>query len=176
MSALESLLTQYSIESILIFLIGIVLAFKFLSELWDWAYNRIRNHFNIKTDQQQQEAEDREHMDRIEQKLDELSKDMHDRHDKLADSVAELKDKQRQTTDRLQENTRSYIIDKHHFLCYQMKQIDDLTLQSLERRYMFYKADGGDSFIDQLMEELRELPRVMSLPNMNDNTYRDGIM
>ena len=62
--------------------------------------------------------------------------------------------------ERLQENTRSFLIDAHHRFCYEVKGIDDLNLQSLERRYMFYKTAGGDSFIDDLMDEIRELPRL----------------
>lgn len=44
--------------------------------------------------------------------------------------------------------------------CYEVKAIDDLNLQSLERRYLYYKAAGGNSFIDGLMEEIRSLPRI----------------
>jgi hypothetical protein len=62
--------------------------------------------------------------------------------------------------ERLQENARSDLIDAHHQFCYQYKQIDDLSLQSLERRYLYYKTAGGDTFIDHLMEEVRALPRV----------------
>lgn len=64
------------------------------------------------------------------------------------------------TTERLQENSRSYIIDKHHYFCYDVKAIDDLNLQSLERRYLYYKAAGGNSYIEGLMEEIRDLPKV----------------
>ena len=62
--------------------------------------------------------------------------------------------------ERLQENTRSFLIDAHHKHCYQIKSIDDLTLQSVERRYLYYKTAGGNSFIDGLMDEIRKLPRI----------------
>lgn len=100
---------------------------------------------------------------------------MYKRHDDLNESVSKLIEQQIHTTDRLQENTRSYIIDKHHYFCYQIRAIDDMNLQSLERRYMYYKADGGNSFIDQLMEEIRQLPRV-NLQHRIEEIERDGIM
>ena len=37
--------------------------------------------------------------------------------------------------------------------------IDDIGLQSMERTYFYYKAAGGNTFIDTLMDEVRELPR-----------------
>ena len=75
------------------------------------------------------------------------------------------------TTERLQENSRSYIIDKHHYFCYEVKAIDDLNLQSLERRYLYYKAAGGNSYIDGLMEEIRDLPKV----NLQDKNVVEAI-
>ena len=62
--------------------------------------------------------------------------------------------------ERLQENTRSYLIDAHHKFCYEKRAIDDLSLQAMERRYLYYKTAGGNSFIDGLMDEVRNLPRI----------------
>jgi hypothetical protein len=73
--------------------------------------------------------------------------------------------------ERLQENTRSFLIDAHHKFCYEVKGIDDLNLQSLERRYLYYKSAGGNSFVDELMKEIRELPKINYLtvhPKIND--------
>lgn len=160
MSTIESLFSQYSIESIILFSIGLVVAFKFISELWDWVYSRIKKHFNIQSEKQQQDAEDREKTASLETKMDKFIDTMYKRHDDLDMTIQKLTEQQEHTVDRLQENTRSFIIDKHHYFCYQLGAIDDMNLQSLERRYMYYKSDGGNSFIDQLMEEIRHLPRV----------------
>ena len=62
--------------------------------------------------------------------------------------------------ERLQENTRSYLIDAHHKFCYDIKAIDDLSLQAMERRYLYYKTAGGNSFVDNLMDEVRNLPKI----------------
>ena len=69
--------------------------------------------------------------------------------------------------DRMQDSTRAYIIEKHHYYCYQMKAIDDMSLQDLERRFMYYKASGGNTFIDSLMDEIRSLPK-MTLEKMKE--------
>lgn len=175
MGSVETLFAQFSIESIILIILGLVVAFKFISELWDWTYARIKKHFNIQTEKQQQDEQDRADIKKLENDLSIFMDKMYEKHDTLGVTVNNLIEQQERTTERLQENTRSFIIDKHHYFCYQIKAIDDLNLQSLERRYMYYKADGGDSFIDQLMEEIRKLPRV-NLQHRLEEIQRDGIM
>lgn len=175
MGSIESLFSQFSIESIILIIISLVVAFKFVSELWDWLYNKIKKHFNIQTEKQQQDEKDREQTKALEKKMNTFMDKIYEKHDNLDKIVNKLIEQQERTTDRLQENTRSFIIDKHHYFCYQIKAIDDMNLQSLERRYMYYKADGGDSFIDQLMEEIRQLPRV-NLQHRIEEIQRDGVM
>lgn len=175
MGSVENLFTQFSIESIILMILGIVVTFKFVSELWDWLYARIKKHFNIQTEKQQQEEQDRKNLKKLENNLNIFMDKMYKKYDDLSSTASQLIEQQERTTERLQENTRSFIIDKHHYFCYQVKAIDDLNLQSLERRYMYYKADRGDSFIDQLMEEIRQLPRV-NLQHRLEEIQRDGMM
>ena len=40
-----------------------------------------------------------------------------------------------------------------------MGWIDDFSLDCLERRYQHYADEGGNSFIEGFMEELRALPK-----------------
>ena len=96
------------------------------------------------------------HIDNLTNKIDDLSKqnkETHQRQDQT-DKVLNL------VQERLQETSRGYLIDAHHKFCYEYGQIDDLSLQSIERRYLYYKTAGGDTFIDHLIEEIRSLPRV----------------
>ena len=73
--------------------------------------------------------------------------------------------------ERLQENTRSYLIDAHHKFCYEIKAIDDLNLQAMERRYLYYKTAGGNSFIDGLMDQVRQLPRINFYTGVIDENH-----
>ena len=57
------------------------------------------------------------------------------------------------------DDIKAWITEKHHFYCYQQKYIDDYTLDCLEKRFTRYEAEGGNSFIHNLMDDLRELPR-----------------
>ena len=153
---IEQLLSQYSIETLIILIALLGFSIKVMSELWEWFYNKFKEHFSFRTQR------DQDHQQLIEE-IKELSSDIKatkaEIH-RLENNMSQFSDQMKITTERLQENARNYIIDKHHYFCYQVKAIDDLSLQSLERRFLYYKAAGGNSFIDGLMEEIRELPRL----------------
>lgn len=156
MSTLTELFSQYSIETIILFAVGLGVAIKFIGELIEYFYNRVRKHFNVQNLKDQQHNEIVEGISETKEGVATLTTEI----DELKAKIAILESQGILTTERLQENSRSYIIDKHHYFCYEVHAIDDLNLQSLERRYLYYKAAGGNSFIDGLMEEIRSLPRM----------------
>lgn len=56
------------------------------------------------------------------------------------------------------DDIRSWITDKYH--CFiKLGYIDDFSLDCLERRFKSYKQEGGNTYVDSMMEELRALPR-----------------
>lgn len=56
------------------------------------------------------------------------------------------------------DDIRSWITDKYH--CFiNLGYIDDFSLDCLERRFKSYKQEGGNTYVDSMMEELRALPR-----------------
>ena len=156
MGMIEQLFTQYSIETLVILVALLGFSIKAKSELWEWFYNKFKEHFSFRTQR------DQDHQQLVTE-IKELSTDIKTVREEvhhLEDNMNQFSDQMKITTERLQENARNYIIDKHHYFCYQIKAIDDLSLQSLERRFLYYTAAGGNSFIDGLMEEIRELPRL----------------
>lgn len=157
MNIIDQFFTQYSTEFIIIFIISIGVAIKFASELYDFFYNKIHSKFESES------SADREHHDLVEmmRKLEGNIDDLKSMIDDQNKKIDWLQEQTTITTERLQEDARSYIIDKHHYFCYEIGKIDDLSLQSLERRYVYYKNAGGNSFIDGLMEEIRALPRAV---------------
>ena len=57
------------------------------------------------------------------------------------------------------DDIKHSITKEHHYFCYNLNSIDDYSLDCIERRYSHYKEEGGNSFIDILMQDLRNLPR-----------------
>ena len=163
MEALTTLLTEYSFPAIIIIIFLLLVAFKFVSDLIEWLYNKAKGFFKKQTDEEKKE-----------EKLEGYFKDTNDHFEKINkrfddtdEQILEIRKFQENTAERLkfieerqQENTRSFLIDAHHKFCYEYKAIDDINLQSVERRYSYYKHAGGDTFIDSLIEDIRELPKV----------------
>jgi hypothetical protein len=48
----------------------------------------------------------------------------------------------------------------HAKYCYELGAIDDSMKQNLEYLYVRYKENGGNSFVDDLMSEIRELKTI----------------
>lgn len=184
MDAVTTLLSNLSVEGIIFIIILFAVSVKFLGELFEYLYTKLKKYFDIKdtkerrheevmqsldelkrdnTERREREKYRDERVEKISQQLDAQDKDSAELKQvvqNLTAELVELKDKVSILTERTQDSTRAYIIDKHHHFCYQIKAIDDMSLQDLERRFMFYKAAGGDTFIDALMEEVRSLPRL----------------
>ena len=57
------------------------------------------------------------------------------------------------------ENIKSFITRQHHYFVYELKWIDDYSLDCIERRFNVYKSEQGNSFIEGLMNEIRALPK-----------------
>ena len=182
------LLNNYSIEQIILILIVVLLCCKVLIEIFNYFYDKARNYFGVKNTQQSwedkvakelevlnnqmQEVQVRQQqqqhkLTRVEEKIDKIETYSQENYN----NYIQLENSMKLVQERLQENTRSFLIDAHHKFCYEVKGIDDLNLQSLERRYLYYKSAGGNSFVDELMKEIRELPKINYLtvhPKIND--------
>jgi len=164
---LNSLLSSYPLSELLLLVVGLLGAGKVVWSLIEYWLEKINVHVGEKYKRQ-------ERWTNLDKKIDDLTTNLDNHIDGLAEKVDELKAQNEQThehqiqldrslalvQERLQENSRSDLLDAHHKFCYEFKKIDDLSLQSIERRYLYYKTAGGDTFIDHLMEEVRELPRV----------------
>lgn len=155
MGNITNLLSQFSIEAIILFIIAFGLSLKCIGELWDYFYAKIKKYFNYVSSKDKQHDEIINSIQSLHDNIEELKKQQKDNQitmEKVQDNLGLV-------NERLQETSRNYIIDKHHYYCYEIGTIDDLSLQSIEREYLHYKAGGGNSFIDNLMDELRNLPR-----------------
>lgn len=149
-----ALLQHYSLSDILMFTVFLALAVKSLISFFDWAYVYIKKFFNI-------------HYSKINQK-----EALERRLQKGSQVMTELKNNQ-QTTDEILKNLsakidllinsdkddiKSYITRQHHYFCYKLGYIDDFSLDCIEKRFKHYSDEGGNSFIENFMKDLRALP------------------
>ena len=148
MKDLIELLSTYSVGEILIFIVLLALAFKGVVDFYDWAKKKIRDRMGEITDGETEK-------DTIKNNIDELfkmQKAQKESIDKLTESVNLLIQSDK-------DDIKAWITEKHH---YQLKYIDDFSLDCIEKRYAHYKKEGGNSFVEDLMRDLRSLRKVSS--------------
>lgn len=131
------LLTNFTPSQILIFIVLLALAFKAVVDFIDWGKEKLNTHDKKYEQDQEKEKNMIQIMD--------LLKNLTCKVDILMNS------------DR--DDIKSYITERHHYFCYQKGWIDDFSLDCLERRYQHYVEEDGNSYIGQLMEEIRVLPK-----------------
>lgn len=150
------LLQSYSINQILIFIVMLALAIKGLISFWDWGYERLKNGFTKKfqKDKYRQDLEVR--LSNYDKKVNQLEQAQNEMLSKLEYMLKKIDI----LTDSDKDSIKAYITEKHHFYCYNQKWIDDYSLDCLERRFEHYQNEHGNSFIEEMMTEIRALPRT----------------
>ena len=150
------LLKDYDIGEIISILVTFAIGLKGFIVFWDWAVDRIKKAFNQQTQKEKEKAFveekikfNRQELDRLERK----QKEMLGRLDYLAEKVDILVQSDK-------DSIKAFITKEHHYYCYEKKWIDDYSLDCIERRFGHYVKEGGNSFIEELMEEIRGLPKV----------------
>ena len=149
------LLTNYSIEQILGFIVCLALAIKGCVTFWDWGYNRLKQVFQKETEEETKEKQLETRLSNIETSLDTLISAQK----KNTDTINIMKDQISVLSESDKDDIKSFIVREYHYFCEQKKWIDDYSLDSIEKRYMHYKQEGGNSFVHGLMDELRALPK-----------------
>ena len=160
------LLTAYSVKEILIFIVTLAFAAKGCIDLIEYFKGRYEKRFNkdynAKTREQtleehyvkskEQHEESLKYYQSVDRKIDTLAKDLNARLTGIEQTVEMLKISNI-------HDIKGWIVEKHHRL---MKRgwVDDFTMDTLEKRFTDYKNEGGNSYIEGLMKELRALPHT----------------
>ena len=152
---MENLLQTYSVKDVLMFLIMFALAVKGAIDFCDWAYNRIKVVFDKEHIQEQQDAKMEDRLQQGFTIMAQLEKNQGD----LTQQLNNLANKVDLLIDSNKEDIKSFITKEHHYYCYRVGWIDDYSLECCEKRFAYYKQEGGNSFIESFMEELRQLPK-----------------
>ena len=145
------LFQKFTFPDIVTFIVLFALAIKGIISFFEWSQQKIGKVLHIKNDKEQ-----------MKQKLL-----------KNTELIEKITNKQNNTDEYLQEMSqkidlliqsdkdaiKSYITGEHHKFCYDLKEIDDFSLDCLQKRYRHYADEGGNSFIEGFMQDLRKLPR-----------------
>lgn len=145
------LFQKFTFPDIVTFIVLFALAIKGIISFFEWSQQKIGKVLHIKNDKAQ----------------------MKQRLLKNTELIEKITNKQNNTDEYLQKMSqkidlliqsdkdaiKSYITEEHHKFCYDLKEIDDFSLDCLQKRYRHYADEGGNSFIEGFMQDLRKLPR-----------------
>lgn len=149
------LLQHYSLSDILIFIIFLALAVKSLIEFYDWGIERLRKVFN----KEHSKLNGKKELERRLKHGSDIMANLTENQNEIDKALQRLQAKIDMLIESDKDAIKSYITENHHYYCYQKQWIDDFNLDCLERRYCHYADEGGNSFINGFMEELRALPK-----------------
>lgn len=139
---MEKLFNAYTITEIIIFIILLAIAIKGFVTFFDWAKDRLTKKF--KKDSKQDQIENT-----VNKYLEQQNK-MQEQLESIADRIELLilSDK---------EDIKAYITESHRKFC-DLGWIDNYHREILEKRFSYYRQEGGNSFILGFMEDIRDLP------------------
>lgn len=149
---MAELITNYSWSEIILFVIAFAAAIKGVVTFWDWGKDRLRKVYD---------KEDK--IEEIKSLIVKNIKQMNEFSNIQAQTINEiqhLKENITNLTASDKDDIKAWITEKHHHFCYDIKYIDDYSLDCIEKRYAHYVDEGGNSFISKLMEEIRNLPKI----------------
>lgn len=159
------LLKQYSVQDILIFIVILAIAIKGCISFFDWAYARIKQHFDKDNTEISKEKQTHSAIQAHTKSINALIKAQEQnikQFDALQKSIEMLIESDK-------DDIKSWLVEKHHYFCYEKGYIDDYSLDSMERRYRHYEDEGGNSYAATLMAEVRALPKVSMMKDGHNN-------
>lgn len=142
------LLGAFSLTEIVTFLVLLAGAVEGFISFWDWAIARARQAFKKESQREDNIEKINQHEERL-NAMDNILK-------KLSSDIDLLTQSDR-------DDIKAWITEKHHYYCYTQRWIDDYSMDCIEKRFGHYENEGGNSFVLDLMQDLRTLPKVPGL-------------
>ena len=152
---MKEFIETYSFQEMIIFLIAFSVAIKGFVSFWDWGYDRLKRVFKKEDDKNNE-------MNLIQNQIEEQKKEydiLKNSQIQVQGALSDLANKINVLVDSDKDDIKSFIVREHHYFCYQKEWIDDFSLNCIENRFKHYITEGGNSFIEDLMNEIRRLPK-----------------
>ena len=150
-----SVLKDFPISEILLCIVGVLVLVKWIIEYFDWGHKRTKDKYD-------QEVERKKNIEDINEKLNQNSEDIK----MLIEMQKQQNEKIEQQNLRIEllidsdkDDIKAFITEKYHYFVEVKGWIDDYSLDCLERRFQHYKDENGNSFVADLMSEIKRLPK-----------------
>lgn len=149
------LFQKFTFPEIAMFIVLLALAIKGVVSFFEWVQQEIGKALHIKNGK----TAEKEQMKQRLLKNTELIEEITNKQNNTDEYLQEMSQKIDLLIQSDKDAIKSYITGEHHKFCYDLKEIDDFSLDCLQKRYKHYADEGGNSFIEGFMQDLRKLPR-----------------
>lgn len=160
---MEELLTKYSLTEIILFIFVFATSLKGFFTLWDYFYDKIKRHFKEETEEEQDKIDITKQLTDISAQIENINAQHILDRQELIKKIDETNATISVLLASDKDDIKSWITEKHHYFCYESKCIDYQSLDCIEKRYRHYVDEGGNSYVADLMNEIRALPKVSML-------------
>ena len=149
---MEELLARFDLTDIIIMLTLLIIGVEKLIKAIDWLRARFRKSYD-EENILKEEVEDLNKFYEEKKVVDDGFAKVNARIDSICDLVNMLVESDK-------ESIKAYITERHHFFVQERKWIDYHSMDCLERRFAIYEREHGNSFVEDLMNDLRQLPKM----------------
>ena len=156
---MEELLARFELTDIIIMLTLLIVGAEKLIKAIDWLRARFRKSYD-EENTLKEEVEDLNKFYEEKKVVDDGFAKVNARIDSICDLVNMLVESDK-------ESIKAYITERHHFFVQERKWIDYHSMDCLERRFAIYEKEHGNSFVEDLMNDLRQLPKMPIDQNTN---------
>lgn len=146
---MSELLKTFDITTIILVLFMTAIAVREVFELYHYFYDKIYGRY-------EKQDNERDTIANLTTTLDSVSQQVKDIDKKI--NVLQASDK---------DSIKSWIVALYHKYKENPKEFGAMQMDLLERRYGHYKDQGGNSYIDQLMEDLRTIYKEKGESNVS---------
>ena len=138
---MENLLNTFDLKTIILVLFLVAVGARELIQLYRYFRMRIYGRFETQDNE-------KETMDNMEKSMQSVLMELKDIDKKL--TLLQVSNR---------DSIKSWILMSYQKYKENNAQLDSMQMDLLERRYQHYKEQGGNSYIDEIMEELRSIYR-----------------
>ena len=149
------LFQKFTFPEIAMFIVLLALSIKGVVSFFEWVQQKIGKVLHIQNGKIAEKEQMKQRLLKNTQLIEELTNKQNDT-DKYLKKISKKIDI---LVESDRDGIKSHITREHHKFCYDLKEIDDFSLDCLQKRYKHYADEGGNSFIEGFMQDLRKLPR-----------------
>lgn len=152
---MAELLSQYTIPQIILFIAALIFIIKGVQDTIDFFKNKYSQKFNKDYETKTKEIRLEEFYEMAGEQHKEVMMEI----EKVSESVDHLSQRIDRLTESDMHDIKQFIVREYHYFVEQKKWIDDYSLDTILLRYADYKQEGGNSYIEMLIDEIKKLPK-----------------